>query len=79
MSKIIDEMRLQLQLDLGGQPSAGAGAGSNAFEDVMDKFIDSKDFEQALSYGGEKRRSRKVAQSGHDKQKGGATGENTMR
>lgn len=39
MSRIIGEMRVQLQLDLNGQQSAGVA--SNAFDEVMDQFIES--------------------------------------
>lgn len=77
MSSLINEMRLQLQRDLSGQHSVGVE--SSAFEDVMDRFIESTDFEQALSYGGGRRRNRAEAKPGHDNQKAGSPGGKALR
>lgn len=77
MAKIIDEMRVQLQLDLSGQSTAAAEA--NAFEEVMDKFVESRDFQSALAYKGPKKRSHAGAKAGQEKQKAGANGGKSMR
>ena len=45
----------------------------------MDKFIESKDFERALSYSGTKTRNGGEAKSSHNDQKTGSSGGNRMR
>lgn len=77
MSSIINEMKAQLQLDLNGQQSAGVE--SNAFEEVMDKFIESKDFERALCYRGNERRARGEAKSSQSDQKTDLSGGSPLR
>lgn len=76
MSKIINEMKHKLQLDHGDQRATGVQF--NAIEEVMDKFVESKDFERALSYKGKKRNGR-AARSGHKNQKADSPGGNRMR
>lgn len=62
-------------MDLSGQSPAGVEA--NAFEEVMDKFVESQDFESALCYKGAKRRTRGGAKVGQEKAV--ASGGKTMR